>query len=64
MSGVSNGGDPGSQEYLTPEEAARVLKVTRRTVYTWLRSGRLEGAQINGIYWRIPEKVVQDFLRE
>lgn len=38
--------------YLTPEEAATVLLVTRRTVYEWLRSGELPSLRF-GKMWRI-----------
>ena len=39
-------------EYLTPEEVAALLKVTRRTVYNWLKRGTLPAVQF-GRGWRI-----------
>lgn len=39
--------------YLTPEEAAGVLRVDRRTVYTWLREKKLKAVKF-GHTWRIP----------
>lgn len=42
----------GLQEYLTPEEAATRLHVSRQTVYEWLKLGRLRG-QRAGRAWRI-----------
>lgn len=45
----------------TPEELAEVLKVTTRTVYTMLRTGRLPASRV-GDLWRISEENVQEFL--
>lgn len=42
----------GTPEYLTPEEVAVLLRVSTRTVYEWLRSGKLPAVQI-GKVWRI-----------
>lgn len=44
--------------YLTPDEAAAILRVDRRTVYTWLRSKRLKAVKIGGV-WRIPRSAVR-----
>lgn len=43
--------------YLTPAEVAEILRVDRRTVYEWLRSGKLKAVRF-GDTWRIPRKVV------
>jgi excisionase family DNA binding protein len=47
--------------YYTPEEVATELRVTRRTVYEWLRTGRLHGLRA-GKAWRIPAESVAAFL--
>jgi excisionase family DNA binding protein len=47
--------------YRTPEEVAGDLQVTRRTVYEWLRSGRLRGVRA-GRGWRIRPEDVEVFL--
>jgi excisionase family DNA binding protein len=47
--------------YQTPEEVATELKVTRRTIYEWLRTGRLRGVRA-GRGWRIQPEEVQRFL--
>jgi excisionase family DNA binding protein len=39
-------------KYYTPEEVAQELRVTRRTVYEWLTSGRLRGMRA-GNRWRV-----------
>lgn len=45
----------------TPEEAAVQLRVTQRTVYTWLRKGELRGLKA-GRAWRIRRDDLQAFL--
>lgn len=42
----------------TPEEVARKLRVTTRTIYTWLRDGRLEGERI-GRLWRVSDEELE-----
>jgi excisionase family DNA binding protein len=48
-------------QFLTPEEVADRLRVTRRTVYRWLTSGDLAG-QRAGRGWRISERALAEFL--
>ena len=48
-------------ELLTPEEVANRLRVTRRTVYTWLKLGRLRGLRA-GKGWRIRPADLDAFL--
>lgn len=40
---------------LTPEEAADVLQVSKRTMYEWLRTGQVLGTQVGPRLWRIRE---------
>lgn len=40
-------------EYLTPEQAAEKLQVSRATVLDWLRAGKLRGAKLGYRTWRI-----------
>ncbi len=40
---------------LTPEEAAEVLQVSKRTMYEWLRTGQVLGTQVGPRLWRIRE---------
>ena len=46
---------------LTPAQAAERLQITERTVYEWLREGRLPGHKI-GRLWRIDPKDLRAFL--
>jgi excisionase family DNA binding protein len=51
------------QEMYTPEELANLLKISRRTVYLWLREGRIKGIKV-GDLWRIPKESLGEFLEE
>ena len=37
---------------LSPQQVAQRLGVTQRTVYNWLRSGKLRGKKFGGV-WRV-----------
>ena len=50
--------EAASTKYLTPQEAADTLRVTRRTVYTLLSKGHLQGRRV-GSQWRIPQSEVR-----
>ena len=45
----------------TAEEVAETLQVTLRTVYNYIRDGRLKAVKL-GKYWRVTEKQLEDFL--
>lgn len=45
----------------TPEEVAEHLKVSRETVYNWLRCGKLQAVKI-GHFWRISESELRRLL--
>lgn len=45
----------------TPEEAAGILRVSRRTLYSYLRDGALRSAKLGRI-WRITRKDIDAFL--
>lgn len=48
-------------EYVTPEEAARRLKVSRWTIYRLIRDGRLPVARLGRVV-RIPEPALDDLV--
>lgn len=50
------------EQFLTPDEAAVILRVTIRTVYRWLHSGRLPAVRAGGRRWLITERNISDFL--
>ena len=44
----------------TLDEVAAILKVTRRTLYTWIKAGQLKAVKM-GKYWRVSEQALQEF---
>lgn len=49
--------------YMTPEQVAVRMQVTRETVYRWLRRGRLNGSRISRNMWRVTEDQLVEFLK-
>lgn len=45
----------------TVEELCDLLHVTKRSVYEWLKTGKLNGCKV-GRRWLFTEKQVSDFL--
>ena len=48
-------------EFLTPEQIADALQVTRRTVYTWIETGALKAVKA-GTRIRIKREDFENFL--
>lgn len=48
-------------EVYSVDEVAEILKVTQRSVYTYIRSGQLKAAKI-GKSWRITHSSLQEFI--
>ena len=46
----------------TLEELVEVLQVTRRTLYNYIKEGKLKAAKM-GKYWRVTEKQLEEFLK-
>lgn len=42
-------------------EVADILKVTRRSIYSYIKSGKLKAVKM-GKYWRVKEEDLRDFL--
>lgn len=61
---MKNFGDPNfsPNRILTVSQAAEHLQVSERTVYEWLRDGKLPGRKI-GKVWRMSADAINDFLR-
>ena len=57
------GGLMNNDELLTLKEAAKILKVSTRTLFTWLRRGDLAGHKA-GRGWRIRRSAIERFLDE
>lgn len=45
----------------TIDEVTEILHVTRRTLYIYIKEGKLKAAKI-GKYWRVTEKALEEFL--
>ncbi|HEM3486276.1 MULTISPECIES: helix-turn-helix domain-containing protein [Streptococcus] len=45
----------------TLEEVEDILKVTRRTIYNYIKNGDLKAVKM-GKYWRVSEANLQDFI--
>lgn len=52
-----------SEEYFTPEEIAKKLKLNPVTVQRWLRDGKLKGAKL-GKQWRVKGSDLDAFIEE
>jgi excisionase family DNA binding protein len=51
-----------AKELYTPEEVAVLLKMSKKTVLTWLREGKLKGYRL-GKLWRISAESVEELLK-
>lgn len=47
----------------TLDEIAEMLHITRRTLYTYIKEGKLQAVKI-GKYWRVSETNLQSFLEK
>lgn len=57
------GNDVLDQVFLKVDEIARVMRVSKMTVYRLIRTGELESIRIGRSY-RVPEPAVHDFLKK
>lgn len=49
------------EKYYTPEEVANNLKVHLKTIYNWIKAGRLQAIKV-GHFWRISESELNRLL--
>lgn len=49
------------ERYYTPEQVADNLQVHLKTIYNWIREGRLKAVKI-GHFWRISEAELKRIL--
>jgi excisionase family DNA binding protein len=59
---MPSGGCVALPTLYTPEEVAEKLRVSRRAVYQWLNSGKLDGLKA-GQHWRVAEEDLTQFLK-
>lgn len=48
--------------FYTIAETKNLLHVSQRTIYTYLKEGKLQGVKTAAGTWRIPQSSVLDFL--
>lgn len=58
---MSSGPMTGNKATLTPDEAAIILGVTRRTIFRWIRKGKLPVVP-DRTPWRIPREAIVTLL--
>lgn len=49
--------------YFTPQQVAEKLQLNIRTVYKWIREGKLKAIKV-GDLWRISESELERFINE
>lgn len=47
----------------TLQEVEEVLSVTRRTIYNWIKSGKLHAVKV-GSQWRVKKEDLEAFLND
>ena len=50
------------EEYYTPEELSKIFKVKKRTIYFWVRTGKLKAVKLGSLL-RIPQSALDEFLQ-
>ncbi len=58
---MHDGNELLNEQLLTPAQVGERLQVTERTVYQWLRDGRLAGLKL-GRLWRVRPEDLEAFL--
>ena len=48
-------------EVYTLDEVADILQITRRTIYTWIKEGRIKAFKV-GRYWRVRREELDRIL--
>lgn len=51
------------EELYTPQEVAKMLKVSLRAVYKWIHEGKLKSKKI-GTLWRISKDDLEEFIEK
>ena len=54
----------GSYSILTPEEVAKIMKVSLKTVYRWISAGHLQASQVGYKTYRIFEQDLFLFMKK
>lgn len=49
-------------KYLTLQEVSEIVNITRRTLYNYIKAGKLEAVKV-GKEWRVTPQEVERFLK-
>lgn len=49
-------------EVYSLDEVQKILQVTRRSIYSYIKDGKLKAVKI-GKYWRVTRENLEEFLR-
>jgi excisionase family DNA binding protein len=52
------------EKLYTPEEVSKFLKVSSRTVYSYIKDKKLKAVRVGTRYWRVKRSDLQEFLQE
>lgn len=52
-----------AEQFYTINETCDLLKVTRKTIYTWINEGKLKAIRVGSRY-RISESAIKEFTDE
>lgn len=50
------------EKLLTIKEVAKILRVSERTIFRYIKSGKLKASKIG--HWRISEKDLESFIKK
>jgi excisionase family DNA binding protein len=53
-----------NNKFYTPTEISEMLKVSKASVWRWIREGKLKAHQIGHSTYRISDKELSDFLNK
>lgn len=53
-----------TKRFFRPDEVARLLALSRRTIYRMIRDGRLKGVRWGSGPWRIPRETLLAMLED
>jgi excisionase family DNA binding protein len=49
-------------KYLTTEEVAKILRVSTRSIFRYIKNGRLKAIKVG--YWRIAKRELDNFIEK
>ena len=52
------------EEYVKPTDIAKLLKVSRFTIYKWIREGRMQGVRFGDEVLRVPRSSFDAFMQQ